>query len=107
MIKSTITKHTSQGKNVVLVMHSYGGAPGQQAVGELLKEGKLADGKVVTMAWVAAFAFVEGGSLKKMLGGNDLPWFDVNVRRTASLGLWSSSSRNLTNFFSHRKQRTL
>lgn len=75
IVQSTVQQLLDQGKDVVLVMHSYGGAPGQQAAGNL-KESK---GKLVRMAWVCAFAFLEGQSLIKMLGGNPLPWFKIKV----------------------------
>lgn len=78
LVRNSVQQLLDEGKDVVLVMHSYGGAPGQQAAGEL-KESK---GKLIRMAWITAFVFQEGQTLMAMLGGNPLPWFIVKVFTT-------------------------
>lgn len=78
LVQKTVQQYLDEGKDVVLVMHSYGGTVGQQAAG-FLKESK---GKLVSMVWLCAFALQAGQTLMGMLGGNPLPWFIVKVQRS-------------------------
>jgi len=71
-----------EGKDVVVVCHSYGGCVGACAVNGLgavqrAREGKK--GGVVMVAFMTAFAIPEGRSLLDMLGGQWLPWMKVDV----------------------------
>ena len=68
----------SQGKDVVLVMHSYGGMPGGAAVKSLTKrEGKAS---VLGLIWMAAFMVPEGMTMLDAFGGQLPPWIKVDVR---------------------------
>jgi hypothetical protein len=54
-------------KDVLLVMHSYGGIPGGDACKGLSKEDPTKEGKttaVIQLVWIAAFAVQEGESLE-------------------------------------------
>lgn len=68
-----------EGKNVVLVMHSYGGAVGSEAMKYFIDEatGQFREqknaAKVVRMVWLASFVLPKGGSLMAALGFKDTP----------------------------------
>ncbi|KAL4897645.1 Alpha/beta hydrolase fold-1 [Aspergillus ambiguus] len=66
-----------EGKEVVVVAHSYGGVVGSSAVKGLAKADREANGQtggVIEMVYLAAFALEQGKSLLDMLGGQYLPW---------------------------------
>jgi len=74
IVKAAITK----GKDVVLVMHSYGGIPGAEAIKGLTKQDTGGAG-VVHLFFCCAFALPEGVSLKDALpGGKPLDWFVIS-----------------------------
>lgn len=66
------------GKDVVLVMHSYGGCPGAAAAKGLSKVERKNNG-VIGLVFVAAFLAREGDSLLSALGGKFDPWVIINV----------------------------
>lgn len=78
-----------EGRQIVVVCHSYGGLVGAGAVKgvEFVRRAKTPreeDGKkggVIMLVYMAAFVVPRGKSLKDMLGGEWLPWmrFDVSV----------------------------
>jgi pimeloyl-ACP methyl ester carboxylesterase len=72
-----------QGKDVILVMHSYGGCPGAAAAKGLSKAERTAVGKtggIVGLVFMCAFVANEGDSLRSKLPGNKLdPWNILNV----------------------------
>lgn len=84
-IRTAVQELLDDGKDVVLVMHSYGGVVGSEAakyfLGDNENEGKKTRGKITRMVWVCAFVLPVGTSLMDGLGGNDLPWFKVEVCR--------------------------
>ena len=81
-VRKVLETLAEQGKQIVLVVHSYGGVVGAQAVRGLgykqrQKEGKT--GGIITYLYLSAFVVPTGQSLLKMLGGNWLPWMRVEV----------------------------
>lgn len=72
-----------EGKNVVVVMHSYGGVVGTEAVhASLGKSARAAEGKaggVLRLVFLCAFVVPEGASLISSLGGGVSPLLTINV----------------------------
>lgn len=69
-------------KDVVLVMHSYGGLPGGAAAKGLSKserESQGLPGGVIGLVFLAAFLAREGDSLVSALGGRLDPWITPKV----------------------------
>ncbi|KAL4755459.1 hypothetical protein BDW72DRAFT_200080 [Aspergillus terricola var. indicus] len=67
-------------KDVVVIGHSYGGVVASSAVEGLAKADREVAGQnggVVRIAYMAAFALDKGQSLLDMLGGQYLPWMEV------------------------------
>ncbi|KAL3418116.1 hypothetical protein PVAG01_09831 [Phlyctema vagabunda] len=86
-IRSQISDILSAGKDIVLVMHSYGGTVGSEALTEYVQEiekgtQKEGQGKVLRLVFCTAFCLPLGGSLGKALGGKPLPWFILNEDET-------------------------
>jgi len=88
-LRSCLERVADAGKDIVLVVHSYGGLVGQNAVEGLgaaqrAKAGKK--GGVLIFVYLAAFVAPKGASIKGMLGGQYLPWmkFDVRCFRSSS-----------------------
>jgi hypothetical protein len=84
VIQSSINKVLSSGKDVIMVYHSYGGAPGSEALGEYiktLKSGEMNEGwgTVLRLVYCCSFVLPEGGSLMGALGFKPLPWFIIDV----------------------------
>ncbi|EOD51993.1 hypothetical protein GTA08_BOTSDO12061 [Neofusicoccum parvum] len=76
-VRSAIEKLADEGKEVVLVVHSYGGLVGQNAVEGLGYKQRQAAGKkggVIMFVYLAAFVVPKGATIKGMLGGQFLPW---------------------------------
>lgn len=85
-----------QGRQIIVVMHSYGGMVGAGAVEGLgyeqrSKAGQL--GGVIMMVWLAAFVTPKGKSVIDMLGGNWLPWMLLSVCISRCSGLSFSPLR--------------
>lgn len=67
------------GKDVVLLMHSYGGCPGAAAATGLSKtEREENGGGIIGLVFIAAFLAQEGDSLLSALGGKFDPWVIIN-----------------------------
>ncbi|KEF51510.1 uncharacterized protein A1O9_12427 [Exophiala aquamarina CBS 119918] len=80
-IQSVIQSSADEGKDVLLVVHSYGGVVGSEAVQGLDKASREKAGKkggVSHLYFCCAFALPEGVSLMDALQGKPLPWFDVS-----------------------------
>ncbi|MCJ1319512.1 hypothetical protein MMC15_004848 [Xylographa vitiligo] len=78
----------SDGKDVILVAHSYGGMPsGAAAVGLSKAERSAAGlpGGIIGLIWVAALIAHPGDSLKALVGGQFNPWVQIN-QATGQLG---------------------
>lgn len=71
-------------RDVVFMMHSYGGKPGGAAAKGLDKASRQAEGKrgaVIGLIYICAFVAKEGESLVSKLPGNKLdPWVAEHVR---------------------------
>jgi hypothetical protein len=95
VVRKAVAETLSAGRDVVLVMHSYGGAVGGDAMKYFLddNDGKNGKGKIVRMVWICAFVLPVGGSLMIGLGGKDLPWFMVDVSARICLIIRASSNR--------------
>lgn len=77
-----------QGKDVVVVGHSYGGVVASCAVEGLAKDARKAAGKeggVIRVVYMAAFALDKGQSLLDMLGGQPLPWMEIDVSSSSTV----------------------
>ncbi|KAI5791891.1 Alpha/beta hydrolase fold-1 [Geopyxis carbonaria] len=76
-LRKAITELADAGKEIVLIVHSYGGCVGSIAVEGLSVARRKAEGKtggVIMFVYMAAFVTPLGKSLKDMLGGVWLPW---------------------------------
>lgn len=76
------------GKDIILLMHSYGGCPGADAAKGLSKSERKAAGKqggIVGLIFMCAFVAAEGDSLKSKLPGQVYdPWVIENVSELQS-----------------------
>jgi pimeloyl-ACP methyl ester carboxylesterase len=80
-IASKLTELADAGKDIILLMHSYGGVPGSSATEGIVKSVREKAGKsggVVHLIYCTAFALPAGGALMDAVGGNPLPWFKFN-----------------------------
>ena len=83
-IRKQIELAANTGQRVVVVVHSYGGVPGSEAIRGLdweTRQQKGQPGGVVHLFFCCSFIVPEGKSLIGSFGGNDLPWFDVSDDR--------------------------
>ncbi|CAJ2502528.1 Uu.00g099220.m01.CDS01 [Anthostomella pinea] len=79
--RSVMMPHIEDGKDVLLVVHSYAGIPGAGAIAGLDKSGREARGAkggVLGIAYLAAFVPREGESTYSMLGDTWLWWMKEN-----------------------------
>ena len=84
-IKTVLSKLVDdEGKEVIVVMHSYGGMVGTEAVTEefskTYREKKGLKGGVVKLLYMCAFLLHKGESLATPLGGELPPFIPVEVR---------------------------
>lgn len=81
-VRSSVERLADEGKKVVLVVHSYGGLVGANAVEGLGYKQRLREGKtggVILFVYLPAFVTPLGKSIKEMLGGQFLPWMRPEV----------------------------
>lgn len=81
-IQKITSKLVARGKEVILVMHSYGGIPGTESTKGLLKKDREADqkaGGIVCLVYVTAFLIPQGVSLASFLGDPMPPWVIFEV----------------------------
>lgn len=81
-LRRVLTTLADEGKDIVLVAHSYGGVVASTASEGLVKHVRAESGKlggIVKVVYLAAFALDKGQSLLGMLGGVYLPWMKVEV----------------------------
>lgn len=70
------------GKDVVAVLHSYGGFPGSSAIQGLGKKDRQGKpGGILGIIYISAFIPQPGVSLLACLGGKWADWHEVNVRK--------------------------
>lgn len=84
-VRAEIQTLADQGRQVIVVVHSYGGLVGAEAVKGLGYTQRKAEGKkggVTLLVYLAAFVTPKGMSITKMLGGKPLPWMDFQVSET-------------------------
>lgn len=70
-IHSAVAKLADEGRNVVILTHSYGGIPGTEAVRGLVKTDREAEGKsggVVRMVYLSSIVPPVGGSQRSVVG---------------------------------------
>lgn len=87
-VRSEIEALAGQGRQVIVVVHSYGGLVGAEAVKGLGFAQRKAEGKaggVTLLVYLAAFVTPKGMSILKMLGGQPLPWMNFQVRLLITL----------------------
>ncbi|RMZ80862.1 hypothetical protein DV737_g2777, partial [Chaetothyriales sp. CBS 132003] len=80
-IQAAIKDFADQGKDVVLVVHSYGGITGSQAVKGLDKATREKEGQkggVSHIFFCCAFALPENTSLMDCCNNQPLPWFQIS-----------------------------
>jgi pimeloyl-ACP methyl ester carboxylesterase len=95
-VRAEIQTLADQGRQVIVVVHSYGGLVGAEAVKGLGYKQRKAEGKtggVTLLVYLAAFVTPRGASILKMLGGQPLPWMSFQVSnffaiRALRLGSW-------------------
>lgn len=83
-VRAEIEACVNQGRQVIVVGHSYGGLVIAEAVKGLGYKQRQADGKtggVTLVVYLAAFVTPKGASILKMLGGQPLPWMNFQVRK--------------------------
>lgn len=82
VLRNRLVSLSDAGKEIVLVVHSYGGLVGANAVENLGYQQRRKDGKVggvIMFVYLAAFVTPLGKSIKEMLGGQYLPWMNFQV----------------------------
>lgn len=72
----------NQAKDVVLVVHSYGGLVGSSAAKGLGQKQRAEEGKaggIIMLVYLAAFVLPMGNSILDALGGQYPPWWRIEV----------------------------
>jgi pimeloyl-ACP methyl ester carboxylesterase len=83
-VRSQIEIAANAGQRVVVVVHSYGGLPGCEAIRGLAWESRQRQNQplgVVHLCFCCSFIVPGGKSLISSFGGDDLPWFQVSDDR--------------------------
>ena len=78
------------GKEIVMLSHSYGGMPGGGAAYGLSKAFRTQQGDkggLIGLVYMSSFIVPNGESLKSYLGGGNAPYIQENKVRTQSCGL--------------------
>ncbi|KAI5457672.1 alpha/beta-hydrolase [Mariannaea sp. PMI_226] len=73
-VQAVLTKLSNEGKKVVLLCHSSGGVVGSNSVPGF---------DVTGIIYLSAFMIPKGKSLMDMLGGQPLPWMDIQGDRVS------------------------
>ncbi|VUC27296.1 unnamed protein product [Clonostachys rosea] len=79
-VRSIIGRLIEEGKDVVVVAHSYGGVPSSCAVeglGVTDLKAQSKNGGVIMIVYVSSFAIESGASVLETVGGTHLPWWNV------------------------------
>ncbi|KAJ0160934.1 hypothetical protein CTA2_7055 [Colletotrichum tanaceti] len=79
-VRAVLERLADEGKEIVLVVHSYGGLVGSNAVEGLGYKQRAREGKkggVVIFVYLAAFVLPLGKCIRDLLGGQLLPWMQV------------------------------
>ncbi|KAH7195663.1 Alpha/beta hydrolase fold-1 [Fusarium oxysporum] len=78
-VRTVLQRLADKGEQIVLVVHSYGGLVGANAVkglGYRQRKEQGLPGGVIMFVYLAAFVTPLGLSIKQMLGGQFLPWMN-------------------------------
>ncbi|KAF5011076.1 hypothetical protein FDECE_2815 [Fusarium decemcellulare] len=78
-LRGVLQRLADKGDQIVLVVHSYGGLVGANAVdglGYRQRQAQGLSGGVIMFVYMAAFVTPLGKSIKDMLGGQFLPWMN-------------------------------
>lgn len=82
LVRKAIAEEVSQGREIVVLMHAYGGIVGSAAVQGYSKQEVPRGGGVIRMIYMAAFALEKGVSLMDALNNTPLPWWQsVNPKQ--------------------------
>lgn len=87
-IQQQLVDWLAQGKDILLVLHGYGGVPGSAAAAGLSKKQRSAEGLtggVVGIVLIAGFLLDQGDTVFSKLGGRFEPWHVVNVSSSQAL----------------------
>ncbi|KAF4448337.1 hypothetical protein F53441_8236 [Fusarium austroafricanum] len=79
-VRAVLQRLADKGDQIVLVVHSYGGLVGANAVkglGYRQRQEQGLPGGVIMFVYLAAFVTPLGMSIKQMLGGQFLPWMNA------------------------------
>lgn len=85
-VRAEVQALADQGRQVILVGHSYGGlviCEASKGLGYKQRKAEGKEGGIVLLVFLSAFVVPKGLSLIKMLGGNPLPWMDFQVSASA------------------------
>lgn len=94
-IRKTTSELAAAGKDIILVLHSYGGIPGTESAKDLLKKDREAEhksGGIISIVYITAFLLPLGASLGSFLGDMP-PWVVFEV------SLWSQKIQALRDPF--------
>lgn len=83
-VQQLLTKLVTEGKDVVVVCHSYGGVVASNAVegfGAIERATGGKKGGVISLIYMTAFVLPKNATLLGALGGVPLPWMDVQVSK--------------------------
>ncbi|KAL5586424.1 hypothetical protein FOBRF1_016294 [Fusarium oxysporum] len=83
-VRTVLQRLADKGEQIVLVVHSYGGLVGANAVkglGYRQRKEQGLPGGVIMFVYLAAFVTPLGLSIKQMLGGQFLPWMNPKVSK--------------------------
>ena len=98
-LRTRLVALADEGKEIVLIAHSYGGLVGGCAVEDLgftdrAKAGKK--GGVTILVYMCALVGTKGASMLEMLGGKMLPWLDIG-----EVILFCPPALSRTSYFRH------
>ena len=91
VVRETLQRLADEGKSIVLVVHSYGGLVGANAVEGLGYKRRAQQGKtggVIMFVYLSAFVTPLGKSIIEMLGGQPLPWMKFDVSHPSHGSGW-------------------
>ncbi|KAF4957359.1 hypothetical protein FSARC_11321 [Fusarium sarcochroum] len=80
VVRTTLQRLADEGKEIMLVVHSYGGVVGANAVQGLGYKQRAQEGKtggVIQLVYLSGFVMPKGKGILELLGGQYLPWMRV------------------------------
>lgn len=79
-IEAAVNEELAEGRDVVVVCHSYGGIATGEGLQKFQSNNHSGGGKIKRIVYMCAFALPEGVSLFNAIGNQDMDWFKLNVR---------------------------